>query len=320
MSKTTPQVIQAPQLDPRTLLVDLNVRHAATADADLIASIRDVGVLQPIVAVRTAAGQVRVRYGHRRTLAAIEAQLPTVPVLIVADEATDDAGQVERLVTQWAENEHRAGLTKAEQADVIGQLSAFGVSPAQIAKRTKTTRVTVDAALVVMASELARAATARYDFLDLTQAAVVAEFENDAETVTALIAAAQAGRFEHAAQRARDDRAERARIAAKTDELRTAGLTVVDQPGWNDTTRRLTSLVDQDGENMDVQAHTECPGHAVFVDEMRRWVDADQVPADAVLDDEDDYGDDDYDDKGEDATDGDRAAPAASPARCGSPS
>lgn len=296
MSKASPQVTQAPRLDPRTLLVDVNVRHAATADADLIASIRDVGVLQPIVAVRTADGQVRVRYGHRRTLAAIEAELSTVPVLIVADEATDDAGQVERLVTQWAENEHRTGLTQAEQVDVIGQLSAFGISAAQIAKRTKTSRTKVDAALVVMGSDLAREATARYDFLDLTQAAVVAEFEDDPEAVTALVAAAQVGRFEHAAQRARDDRSERARIAAKADELRAAGVTVVDRPGWEDSTRRVTSLVDQEGKSLDTQAHTECPGHAVFVDETRRWVDAAQVPADAVRDGEDDYGDEeDYD-------------------------
>lgn len=106
----------------------MNVRHSTSADKDLVASVREVGVLQPIIAVRTADGQVRVRYGHRRTLAAIQADLPTVPVLIVADEGTTDAAQVERLVTQWAENQHRVGLSNAEQADVIGQLAAFGVS------------------------------------------------------------------------------------------------------------------------------------------------------------------------------------------------
>ena len=65
----TQELSTTPQLDPRTLLVDVNVRHTATADKDLVASVREVGVLQPIIAVRTADGQVRVRYGHRRTLA-----------------------------------------------------------------------------------------------------------------------------------------------------------------------------------------------------------------------------------------------------------
>ena len=75
-----------------------------------MASIREVGVLMPIVAVRTAEGAVRVRYGHRRTLAAIEADRPTVPVIVTG---SDDADDVARIITQWHENEHRAGLYTA---------------------------------------------------------------------------------------------------------------------------------------------------------------------------------------------------------------
>lgn len=49
----TQELSTTPQVDPRTLLVDANVRHATSADKDLIASVREVGVLQPITAVRT---------------------------------------------------------------------------------------------------------------------------------------------------------------------------------------------------------------------------------------------------------------------------
>lgn len=56
------------------------------------------------------------------------------------------------------ENEHRTGLTTAERADVIGQLSAFGVSATQIARRTRANKTEVTAALAVHGSELARAA------------------------------------------------------------------------------------------------------------------------------------------------------------------
>lgn len=237
----TQELSTTPQVDPRTLLVDANVRHSTSADKDLVASVREVGVLQPIIAVRTAQGQVRVRYGHRRTLAAIQADLPTVPVLLVADEGTGDSDQVERLVTQWAENQHRVGLSNAEQADVIGQLAAFGVSAAQIAKRTKTPRATVNAALTVMGSELARHAAARYDWLD--QAAVVAEVEDDPEAVKALIAAAKTGQFDHVAQRIRDTRADKARLQARTEELTAQGITVVDRPSYGAVTAPLRSLV-----------------------------------------------------------------------------
>jgi ParB family chromosome partitioning protein len=64
------------------------------------------------LAVRTGSGEVRVRFGCRRVLAAIEAWQPTVPVIVivVADEGEGDAAQIERLVSQYAENQHRTGL------------------------------------------------------------------------------------------------------------------------------------------------------------------------------------------------------------------
>jgi len=76
---TTPSPINRVELDPRSQLVDVNIRTDARLDKDFIASIKDLGVLVPITAVRTAGGEVRVRFGHRRTLAAIEADLATVP-------------------------------------------------------------------------------------------------------------------------------------------------------------------------------------------------------------------------------------------------
>ena len=153
---TTPSAVTRVELDPRTLLVDVNIRTDVQLDKAFIASIKDHGVLVPITAVRTAGGDVRVRFGHRRTLAAIEAGLATVPVEIVGDEATDDAAQIARILTQHAENAHRAAPTSSEQLGVMEQLSAFGMSAAQIAKRTKIKRGQVDASLAVVGSDLAK--------------------------------------------------------------------------------------------------------------------------------------------------------------------
>jgi hypothetical protein len=55
------------------------------------------------------------RCAHCRALAAIEAGRPTVPMVLAADEGTDDAAQIERLVSQYAENEHRTGLILQRQ-------------------------------------------------------------------------------------------------------------------------------------------------------------------------------------------------------------
>jgi ParB family chromosome partitioning protein len=172
---TAAEGVQMEQVDPATLLVDVNVRAETVADKDFVASVKDLGVLQPIRAVRTADGGLRVETGHRRTLAAIEAGLATVPVLVVADERTDDAGTVERIVRQYAENEHRTGLTAVDRLGVVEQLSLLNVSAAQIAKRTRMKRPEVDQALAVTRSDLAKAASVRYD-LTLDQAAAVAEF------------------------------------------------------------------------------------------------------------------------------------------------
>ncbi len=239
------------QVDPATLLVDRNVRSDVRLDRDFLASVRDLGVLVPIVAVRTEGGELRVRYGHRRTLAAVEAGYAYVPVVVVADDGTDDAAEVARLVGQYAENEHRSGLTTGERVDVFTQLSAFGVSAAQIAKRTKTKRREVDAALTVAGSDLARAATARYDFLNLEQAAVVADFDNDAEAVKALVLAAREGGFDHLAQRLRDDRAEQTVIDAEAERLASQGVVVIERPRWSDPATELDRLAAADARPLD---------------------------------------------------------------------
>ena len=269
------------QVDPRTLLVDRNIRHQLGIEPEFVASIREDGVLQPITVVRTQAGDYRVRFGHRRTAAAIEAELETVPVIVRGDEYPDDGTEIDRLVGQWAENEQRAGLTNAERVDTINQLAAFGVSALQIAKQTKAKRVHVDAALKINESELARKSTARWDWLDLEQLAVIAEFDDDPEAVKTLVTAAQRGQFTHAAQRLRDERAEKEAMAAAAKPLLDAGIRVLldgrRQMNWEaDST--LDYLVDPAGNPVDEQTHQECPGHAVFLEFGEEWFDHDAVP------------------------------------------
>jgi ParB-like chromosome segregation protein Spo0J len=222
--------VQVVEYDPATLLVDVNVRHDVRLDKVFVASIEENGVLSPVVAVRTRDGDIRVRLGHRRVLAALEVGR-RVPVAVVGDESGDDADQIERLVAQFAENEHRLSLTTAERVDVVEQLSLLGVPAAQIVKRTRIPRKQVASALAVAGSELAKGAAARHEFLTLDQAAAVAEFDQDTEAVNALLAAAKTGQFAHIVQRLRDERDEaQARSAAEAD-LAASGVRVVERSG-----------------------------------------------------------------------------------------
>ncbi len=122
------------------LMVDHNIRDALNLDRPFVASIAEVGVLEPVVAVRAATGHVRVRSGHRRTVAAVQAGRETVPVFITGQDADYTDTQAARLVSQHAENQHRANLSDAEELDVIAGLSELGVSVAQIATCTTVRR------------------------------------------------------------------------------------------------------------------------------------------------------------------------------------
>ncbi|GAA4895528.1 ParB/RepB/Spo0J family partition protein [Actinomycetospora straminea] len=137
--------VERKNVDPKELLLDVNVRQDTQLDPDFVASVRENGVLVPLAAVRTASGDLRVRFGHRRTLAAIKAGHETVPVDVIGNEGDDDATQIERILGQFAENEHRAGLTDSEKIDAVQQLSAFGMKPTQIAKRARIAKEDVKA-------------------------------------------------------------------------------------------------------------------------------------------------------------------------------
>ena len=289
------------RVDPRQLVVGVNVRLDARLDRDFVDSIRERGVLQAITAYRADEQRLVVLYGQRRTLGAIEAGRDSVPVMVVARPAEAD-----RLGDQVVENDHRAGLTDGERVAAFEQMAAFGVTAAQIAKRTGSKKADVTTALTVAANPLAKGAVQRYDFLDLHQAAVVGEFADDKEAVTQLIVAAKEGRgFDHLAQRLRDARAEEAKRVAVEAGATEAGLTVIADPGWSDPKiRALSQLKDSDGRHLDTDQHHDCPGHAFYAAKGWHTVEDDDC-ADLDNDDEDldeDPDDDDLDQDDEEGT------------------
>jgi ParB family transcriptional regulator, chromosome partitioning protein len=262
----TDQQLSGEQVDPTTLLVDVNIRSDAALDKDFLASIRDFGVLVPIVAVRTDDGALRVRFGHRRTLAAVELGRTDVPVIVTADDGADEAA---RIVSQWHENEHRAGLSTADKVAAVEQLSLLGLSASQIVKQTRARKADVDQALATAGSALAKGAATRYEFLTLDQAAAVAEFDSNQETVKALIACAKSseGEFMHALQRARDEREAAARVATLRAELANAFVRVIDRPGYEErrNVKGLDELVTDKGKQITPAGHASCPGHAAYI-------------------------------------------------------
>jgi len=107
---------------------------------ELVHSIREIGVLQPIV-VRPIAGasgtepQYELIMGERRLRATKELGLATIPAIV--KETPDDAMLRDALL----ENLHRAQLNALEEASAYQQLLAdFGITQEQLAQRLGRSR------------------------------------------------------------------------------------------------------------------------------------------------------------------------------------
>ncbi|WP_104129579.1 ParB/RepB/Spo0J family partition protein [Cryobacterium sp. N21] len=252
-------------IDPNLIVVEANVRTKANLPREFVASIKQNGVLTPILARRDTQGTVVVRAGQRRTLAAREAGLVTIPAYIVeADETT-----VDRIVVQMVENDHREAVTDADRVAAFQQLAFEGMTPAVIAKRTGSKPATVKAGIAVAENSTAASAILSHS-LTLDQAAALIEFEGDDETITDLIdvATTTPEQFAHATQRARDERRRDAIKAEATADLITRGYDVVDrEPGYYETGApvRISELVTTDGARVTPEDITEAPGRTAFV-------------------------------------------------------
>ena len=188
-------------LDPATLTVDINVRKDAALTTDFIASIKEHGVMEPVIAHRKDDGTVHVLMGQRRTRAAVEAGRASIPVMII--ESPEEA---ERIVTQVVENIQRAELTEADEADAYHQLSLIGVSAAAIAKKTGRTKTTVESALKAKSSNAGAAALGKGYTID--EALIMAEFEGDQDATEELesVIMDEPDQLLHVAQLLRDRR------------------------------------------------------------------------------------------------------------------
>ena len=106
--------------------------------ADLAASIREHGVIQPLIVTPKSDGTFILIVGERRWQASQRAGLKTVPVI------TRQANNQELLEIALIENVQRADLNSMEEAEAYRQLvEEFGLSHEAVAKRVGKSRVAV---------------------------------------------------------------------------------------------------------------------------------------------------------------------------------
>ncbi|MFZ2625853.1 MAG: ParB/RepB/Spo0J family partition protein [Propionibacterium sp.] len=103
--------------------------------AELAESIKEVGLLQPIVVRRTGKKRYELVMGERRLRAHEQAGLTTIPAIV---RSTDDSSM---LTDALLENLHRVQLNPLEEAAAYEQLMTdFGITHAELAERIKKSR------------------------------------------------------------------------------------------------------------------------------------------------------------------------------------
>jgi ParB family chromosome partitioning protein len=113
--------------------------------AELSASIREIGVLQPVLVHPLDDGTYRLIAGERRWRAARRAGLQVIPAIV---RTTDEVGTIERALV---ENLHREDLTPLEEAAAFQQLNEdFGLTHEQIAIRVGKSRSAITNTLRLM--------------------------------------------------------------------------------------------------------------------------------------------------------------------------
>jgi ParB family chromosome partitioning protein len=102
---------------------------------ELAASIREIGVLQPVLVRPGKDGVFELIAGERRWRAARRAGLAVIPAIV---RTTDELGSVERALV---ENLHRQDLTPLEEASAYSQLiEDFSLTHEQVAERVGKSR------------------------------------------------------------------------------------------------------------------------------------------------------------------------------------
>jgi len=198
-----------PDLDITTITPHANNARKDLGDlTDLAASIKVLGVLEPLVVAPINGSGYRLIAGHRRLAAAIDAGLTTVPVL-AREDLDNEPKQLEAMLV---ENTQRVDLTPVEEAQAYAQLVAFpGYTPTKAAKQTGRSVKTVKSRIAIAALPEKTLEKVHAGAITLTDAEALAGFTGEPE-YESLVKAAGTPNFGWELRRAEESRAGRAAL------------------------------------------------------------------------------------------------------------
>ncbi len=266
---------------------DGNVRNELTEIDSLAASIRKVGVLQPLVVTSRDGDQPYLLVaGARRLAASRKAGLRAVPA-VVRDLGTDAAAAAARAAAQLAENLARIDLTPMEEAQGVLALTEHGMSQAEIAGvvgRSKTW-VSERKRMAGLPPRIAQAVADGGVSIKVAQKAASLDEDEQAKVVEAIENGYSPEWAINNAKAQAKNAAALAKIEERLEKLREAGVTVLAE---DEFARRLRGeamtdgprdegyrrvMTPKDGDSwvpdnvirLDERKHRKEPCHAVYL-------------------------------------------------------
>ncbi len=255
-------------------------------DAKLKASVRELGVQDPVGARPQPDGTIGIYKGQRRWKAQLIANvaakkagrpLRKVPVLVRRDLAGVDD---DTLVLSMIENTHREQSSQRDVTDALTQLALMDIPDTKRAKHAR--RLGYKPAEVAAANraaqlpdeKLEQLSTAGWDFVELGDYAEVQSLSrawnnlSDARRADTREGNKKRGNWEQAMAKLRAELVEQQKREEITAELEAAEVPIVRfQYTWTDAVRPLSHLLNALGKKMTPKAHAEvCPDHAAYID------------------------------------------------------
>lgn len=235
-----------------------NPRRSAVADADMVTSIKEHGVLEPIV----AGPDGTVIMGHRRTDGLKKAKRKTGPVIIRNDLDTPE----KQLEVMLVENLHRESLTEMEEAESFGLLKELGYTQKDIAAKVGRSQRLVGERLKLLRLSKKSQDALHKGQLTFGDAIALAEFDDDPKLQDRL--AGKSGyQLAQAIERERRDRKAMETINKQVAEYTAAGVPEVTVPkgtrSYHLTTPEATRL-ENTSPGRRPQSHKKCMAYVIL--------------------------------------------------------
>lgn len=233
---TTIQMIPVDLIDPHPH----NPRHDIADLGELVKSIKAQGIRQNLLLVAQPARPIGpARYtaviGHRRLAAAKKAGLKEVPAVVA--ELTD----AEQLELMLVENCQRMDLTVIEEAEGYQGLLDLGLTTATIARKTGRAEKAIQGRVKLLALPDDARAKVQKGQATLEDAAKVAEFEDDPDTMAKLSADLGTHNFEWRISEAKREKKRLADQDVLVEAIKRCGVVEVDP---DDPPSRVTGWVE----------------------------------------------------------------------------